>query len=260
MELSKVLIPKSALVHHVAYVAAHAAETGIDGELLTGPGGEALALYLLFEQAPHLIPGPAPTPEQSFYNRYFWLKRFAATREREHGTDAGIEQQLFQLLEGASFELDGALLRALDERAAEPEALRLPVVCSLGEPTETWTATSVDELRSLLTRLHDAQASSPWPEAAFLEFQDKWFVIIGVGHPETYLLVQNWQDEGGQGREWVTIGDPTRRGEIDYVLLGHHTPHSEENVIPWQAALEILLRLVEEGRAPEGPDWDYNEF
>ncbi|HEV2915033.1 MAG TPA: hypothetical protein VGX92_17280 [Pyrinomonadaceae bacterium] len=80
--------------------------------------GEALAWSLLFERWPELLPGPPLGREDAFYNRYFWFKRFATLKQERDGYDAGLEQQAFQLLEQAEFDLDWALIEQLDAEAA----------------------------------------------------------------------------------------------------------------------------------------------
>lgn len=83
-----------------------------------GEVGEALAWSLLFERWPDLLPGPPLDHENAFYNRYFWFKRFATLKQKRDGYDAGLEQQVFQLLEYADFEVDWALMEQLDAEAA----------------------------------------------------------------------------------------------------------------------------------------------
>ncbi len=76
--------------------------------------GEALAWVLLFEHWPELVPVGA---EQAFYNRFFWLCRYCALKQRRDGRDAGLEQQLFRLLASAEFAVEWAQVERL-ERAA----------------------------------------------------------------------------------------------------------------------------------------------
>lgn len=86
-----------------------------------GAVGDALAWALLFEHWPELIPGPPVDGETAFYNHYFWFKRFAALKQQRDGSDSGLEQQVFQLLERleqADFEADWELLGQLDAEAA----------------------------------------------------------------------------------------------------------------------------------------------
>ena len=86
-----------------------------------GNVGDALAWALLFEHWPDLIPGPPIDAETAFYNQYFWFKRFAALTQLRDGSDSGLEQQVFQLLERleqADFEANWDLLEQLDAEAA----------------------------------------------------------------------------------------------------------------------------------------------
>ena len=52
-----------------------------------------------------------------FYNRYYWFKRFIKQRASEHGFDAGLEQQVFQLLEAAPATVDWSVIEAIDALA-----------------------------------------------------------------------------------------------------------------------------------------------
>ena len=86
-----------------------------DVELEPGPVGDALAWSLLFERWPDLL---HVDRERAFYNRYFWLKRHAVLKQGRDGYDAGLEQQVFSLLEQPEFDVDWALLERLDAEAA----------------------------------------------------------------------------------------------------------------------------------------------
>ena len=82
--------------------------------------GEALTRALLFERHPDLVERVAPglSPRDRFYNRYYWVQRFATQYLATRGFDAGIEQWVFKLVESAdALEVDWALLEALDRRA-----------------------------------------------------------------------------------------------------------------------------------------------
>lgn len=83
-----------------------------------GGVGEALAWSLLFERWPELLPGSPIDRESAFYNQYFWFKRFVMLKQERDGYDAGLEQQVFQLLEQPGFALDWSLIEQLDAEAA----------------------------------------------------------------------------------------------------------------------------------------------
>ncbi len=88
-------------------------------DLMTGAPGEAYARSLLFERWPELVGDEPVDPARSFYNRYFWFVRFAALWQAAHGHDAGLEQQVFQLLEHADFDIDWNVVQELDVRAKQ---------------------------------------------------------------------------------------------------------------------------------------------
>lgn len=83
-----------------------------------GDVGEALAWSLLFERWPDLLPGSPIDRESAFYNQYFWFKRFATLKQERDGYDAGLEQQVFRLLEQPDFDLDWSLIEQIDAEAA----------------------------------------------------------------------------------------------------------------------------------------------
>ncbi len=87
-------------------------------ELEEGEAGDALGWSFLFEHWPELVPGPPLNPENAFYNRYFWFRRFA-TLQQKRGSDAGLEQQVFQMLEHADLDLDWELLEQIDAEAQD---------------------------------------------------------------------------------------------------------------------------------------------
>jgi hypothetical protein len=63
--------------------------------------GHAFCRYLLFARWPELLHGHVPEldADQAHYNAYYWFHRFAHLYQLQHGPDAGLEQQGFQLLE-----------------------------------------------------------------------------------------------------------------------------------------------------------------
>lgn len=85
---------------------------------LEAPEGTALLRSLLFEHWVDLLPAHVDLTELSrFYNQYFWFVRCAALCQAAHGLDAGLEQQVFRLLESQAGGVDFDLLADLDLRA-----------------------------------------------------------------------------------------------------------------------------------------------
>ena len=98
--------------------------TALDGvrlDMLTDrSAGRPLAIALAFEHWPALIVTAAPLdPLTRFYNRCFWLRRFAALWQLGHGFDAGLEQQANALLEDGPDGVDWDVLAQVDAAAAE---------------------------------------------------------------------------------------------------------------------------------------------
>lgn len=112
-----VLIPQDLLSPTKEELYARIARLKPDIILDAGIVGEALGWSLLFERWPNLLPGPLIDSEVAFYNQYFWFKRFATLKQERDGYDAGLEQQVFHLLEQADFDVDWSLLERLDTEA-----------------------------------------------------------------------------------------------------------------------------------------------
>jgi hypothetical protein len=112
------LIPIETLSRVKAELYARIRQLAPSVPLDAGHVGEALAWSALFERWPDLLKGVSIDREDAFYNRYFWLKRFATLKQARDGHDAGLEQQVFQLLENADFDLDWAIIERLDTEAA----------------------------------------------------------------------------------------------------------------------------------------------
>lgn len=81
--------------------------------------GLAFQRYLLFSRWPQLVAraGIALSTEDVFYNSYYWMVRFSKLYQIKQGYDAGIEQQVFQMLEQADFQVDWDMIELLSKRA-----------------------------------------------------------------------------------------------------------------------------------------------
>ena len=83
--------------------------------------GAAYRRVLLFAQAPDEISRVlglgSLSRQQIFYNSYFWLSRFSYLYSKQHGFDAGLQQQAMRILETAQFELDWSVINELDRFA-----------------------------------------------------------------------------------------------------------------------------------------------
>lgn len=60
----------------------------------------ALRNHIYLTHFPELVEQPARELDR-FYSRYYWFLLFAEKRKSKFGPDAGLDQQVFQLLEGA---------------------------------------------------------------------------------------------------------------------------------------------------------------
>jgi hypothetical protein len=75
--------------------------------------------YLLFTYWPHLLESKSGlTPDDLFYNRYYWFARLVKEYEAEQGTDAGLGQPLVQVLETLERHPHPEVVHEIDERVA----------------------------------------------------------------------------------------------------------------------------------------------
>ena len=61
--------------------------------------GPSLRHYLLLAECPELVAGLGLSESERRWSQYYWLARFAREWQAVAGEDAGLEQQVFQLLE-----------------------------------------------------------------------------------------------------------------------------------------------------------------
>ncbi|MBL8936758.1 MAG: hypothetical protein JNM69_19520 [Archangium sp.] len=116
--MNEVLAPAAELEALLPELRRRAQSLALAPKLLFGRSGEALLLSMLFERWPELVAGLSV--ETRFYNRYFWFLRFVALHTDTHGPDAGLQQQAFQLLESAEFDVDSELLQQIETEAGRP--------------------------------------------------------------------------------------------------------------------------------------------
>ncbi len=76
--------------------------SGYRTEMLAHPiAGLSLRNYCLLTEYPELATGLGLSVDEQFWSRYYWLARFAREWQAVAGYDAGLEQQVFQLMEHA---------------------------------------------------------------------------------------------------------------------------------------------------------------
>lgn len=81
--------------------------SGYCSEMLAHPIlGRSLRNYCLLTECPEMVDSLGLSADERFWNRYYWLARFAREWQAVAGYDAGLEQQVFQLLEYAEVGFD----------------------------------------------------------------------------------------------------------------------------------------------------------
>ena len=53
------------------------------------------------------------TEQQILYNRYYWIQKFSKLYGLTHGYDAGVEQQVFKVLESADCDVNWNVIQQL---------------------------------------------------------------------------------------------------------------------------------------------------
>ncbi|WP_406700713.1 hypothetical protein V5E97_18135 [Singulisphaera sp. Ch08] len=115
--MNEVLIPDQALVSLDQDLDVMLSSIG--GEIVIDPNdpeyGVAFRRYLLFSRWPSLLERGElhATAEELLYNSYYWMLKFSKLHERKHGYDAGIEQQVFKILENTHCNLDWNVVEQL---------------------------------------------------------------------------------------------------------------------------------------------------
>jgi hypothetical protein len=115
--MSEVLIPEKALagldetVRRLSATRAESYAVDQDDELY----GTAFQRYLLFAQWPSVLTeaGLHLSKEEVLYNSYYWILKFAKLHALKHGYDAGIEQQVFKVLEQAYCDVDWSVVEQI---------------------------------------------------------------------------------------------------------------------------------------------------
>lgn len=118
VNLETLLIPEDLLTQlYGAASAKSSISAGFAEVALSGTPSERPYLnYLVLTQVHEKLPSEWQSDSLVLYNRYYWFLRFAKIHSEQHGKDAGIEQQTFQILENAMADIDWAVVEAIEEK------------------------------------------------------------------------------------------------------------------------------------------------
>jgi hypothetical protein len=89
----------------------------------TDPDARPLLWSYVFEVWPDLLPVRDLDKLARYYNQYFWFVRFISVWQAAHGSDSGLEQQAFQLLEQAPPGVECDVIEQLDHQARDRAGL-----------------------------------------------------------------------------------------------------------------------------------------
>ena len=96
--------------------------TAYRADMLDHPiAGKCLRNFVILTECPELFGELGLSEVERFWSRYYWLARFAREWKAAVGDDAGLEQQVLQLLEHATVEYDP--LPEVDAAAARDAVL-----------------------------------------------------------------------------------------------------------------------------------------
>lgn len=118
IDLKTLLIPEILLSPHYGEaradspISADSAEAAFAGT----PYERSFLNYLVLTHEQDKLPSAWRAETLVLYNRYYWFRQFAQLHSEQHGKDAGIEQQAFQILEGSTADIDWAVVEAIDKR------------------------------------------------------------------------------------------------------------------------------------------------
>ena len=119
--LANILAPAAKLAAHREEVLLRAPELDppIAIDIDNTAYGTALCNYLLLTYWPSLAEASVPEQPPYTYNRYYWFRVFVRQYTSLHGSDGGLEQQAFQMLEGAQHPIDWRLIKEIDEEVTK---------------------------------------------------------------------------------------------------------------------------------------------
>lgn len=118
--------------------------------------------------------------------------------------------------------------------------------------------TSASALRKQLQALHARHARSP--VTVQVVFDDGASLYIGVGWWETAVTIHERLAGSEWTSEWTSVGDPSRQGEVDFYLFGHHTPHAASSVIAFDIAVDCAVQYFETRRRLRAVRWLESRF
>jgi len=85
-------------------------------------------------------------------------------------------------------------------------------------------------------------------------------LIIGLGTSDVILTIME-REEDGSGREWISVGDVNRPGEVEYAFVGGEISEFEaRQLIPFEVALAAVREFLESGDIPKTTRWEENVF
>ncbi|WP_406729196.1 hypothetical protein WJ438_38070 [Streptomyces sp. GD-15H] len=120
MNVAAILVSEEILASREASVRADLRQRPVSVDVDNVSYGPAFRHYWLLTHMSSLIAKEAALSGVTlFYNRYFWFARFTHLFSLSHGPDAGLEQQLFQMLEHPPVELNWAVVEEIDVLARQ---------------------------------------------------------------------------------------------------------------------------------------------
>jgi hypothetical protein len=120
----------------------------------------------------------------------------------------------------------------------------------------------VESRAELEARLRDvAKQSVSLPIVAVLSMADGSSGYIGLGRKESVVFLHGTPRPDGLTEEWIPVMDDTRKGFVEFFLLGqHHSEFEARSVLPIDDAIRALGDFFESGSRPTWIRWEENAF
>jgi hypothetical protein len=106
-----------------------------------------------------------------------------------------------------------------------------------------------------------AQRSVRLPVLATLSMPDGGSAHVGLGRDQSIVILHGTPSPDGMTLEWISVGDVSRTGVVEFFLLGqHHSEFEERSLLPFEHAIEVLGEFFETGSRSQSIQWEENSF
>jgi Immunity protein Imm1 len=126
------------------------------------------------------------------------------------------------------------------------------IVWSVRDQLHEEVAASLEDLDTLMDRLHDEAKASPEPFIATVSPPSGDWLGVGMGREETTL---GYVPANGQPPYYRSAGDPDAEGHLVFFLSGHYTEFPRCSAISMQMARRAIRAFARTGELPDTIRW-----